>query len=48
MTLLKQGRIDATVTDRLTFLYWQKTTGDTSLGVAATTDQSHNAFAFRP
>jgi cystine transport system substrate-binding protein len=48
VALLKQGRIDATVNDNLTFLDWQKTEGDTSLKIAATSDEvSHNAFAFR-
>jgi len=48
VTLLKQGRIDATVNDELTFLDYQKSEGDTSLDIAATTtDEAHNAFAFR-
>jgi cystine transport system substrate-binding protein len=48
VTLLKQGRIDATVNDELTFLDYQKSEGDTSLDIAATTkDQAHNAIAFR-
>ena len=48
VTLLKQGRIDATVNDDLTFLDWQKTEQDDSLKIAATSDEvSHNAFAFR-
>ena len=48
VTLLKQGRIDATVNDNLTFLDWQKTEKDNSLKIAATSDEvSHNAFAFR-
>lgn len=48
VTLLKQGRIDATVNDNLTFLDWQKTEKDDSLKIAATSDDvSHNAFAFR-
>lgn len=48
VTLLKQGRIDATVNDNLTFLDWQKTEQDDSLKIAATSDDvSHNAFAFR-
>jgi len=48
VTLLKQGRIDATVNDNLTFLDWQKTEKDDSLKIAATSDEvSHNAFAFR-
>jgi L-cystine transport system substrate-binding protein len=48
VTLLKQGRIDATVNDELTFLDYQTSEGDTSLDIAATTDdEAHNAFAFR-
>jgi len=48
VTLLKQGRIDATVNDNLTFLDWQKSEKDDSLKIAATSDDvSHNAFAFR-
>lgn len=48
VTLLKQGRVDATVNDKLTFLDWQKSQADTSLKIAATSqDVSHNAFAFR-
>jgi L-cystine transport system substrate-binding protein len=49
VTLLKQGRVDATVNDKLTFLDWQKSQGDSSLKIAATsTDVAHNAFTFRP
>lgn len=48
VTLLKQGRIDATVNDNLTFLDWRNTEKDDSLQIAATSDDvSHNAFAFR-
>ena len=48
VALLKQGRIDATINDELTFLDYQKTEGDTSLDIAVTTEeQAHNAFAFR-
>jgi cystine transport system substrate-binding protein len=48
VALLKQGRVDATVNDELTFLDYQKTEGDTSLDIAVTTeDEAHNAFAFR-
>jgi cystine transport system substrate-binding protein len=48
VTLLKQGRVDATVNDRLTFLDYQTTEGDTSLKVAAETDDvARNAIAFR-
>jgi cystine transport system substrate-binding protein len=48
VTLLKQGRVDATVNDRLTFLDYQTTERDTSLKVAAETgDEARNAIAFR-
>lgn len=48
VTLLKQGRVDATVNDKLTFLDWQQTEGDSSLKIAVeTTDEAQNAFAFR-
>jgi L-cystine transport system substrate-binding protein len=48
VTLLKQGRVDATVNDKLTFLDYQSTEGDTSLEVAAETEEeARNAFAFR-
>jgi cystine transport system substrate-binding protein len=48
VTLLKQGRVDATVNDQLTFLDYQRTEGDRSLQVAAKTDEeARNAFAFR-
>lgn len=47
-TLLRQGRVDATVNDKLTFLDYKKTEGDTGLKVVASTkDVAHNAFAFR-
>jgi len=47
--LLRQGRVDATVNDQLTFLDYQNTQGgDTGLEVAATTEEAaENAFAFR-
>ncbi|TNM67667.1 amino acid ABC transporter substrate-binding protein [Streptomyces sp. NP160] len=46
VTLLKQGRVDATVNDDLAALDYLKTTGDTSVKVAAkTTDTSQQAFA---
>jgi cystine transport system substrate-binding protein len=49
VTLLKQGRVDATVNDKLTYLDWQKSQGDTSLKIAVTSsDEAHNAFTFRP
>ena len=47
--LLRQGRVDATVNDELTFLDYQTTEGD-DIGieiVAETDDASENAFAFR-
>jgi L-cystine transport system substrate-binding protein len=48
VSLLKQGRVDATVNDRLTFLDYQQTEGDTSLDVAVETEErAENAFAFR-
>ena len=48
VTLLEQGRVDATVNDKLTYLDYEKTSGDTGLDIAATTDdEAHNAFAFR-
>jgi cystine transport system substrate-binding protein len=48
VTLLKQGRVDATVNDRLTYLDYENTEGDTGLQVAAETkDAARNAFAFR-
>jgi len=40
--------VDASVNEQLTFLDWQKTTGDDSLKIAATReDKARNAFAFR-
>lgn len=48
VTLLKQGRVDATVNDVLTFLDWQKTEGDDSLKIAVESeDVSRNALTFR-
>ena len=48
VTLLQQGRVDATINDKLTFLDYQQTEGDTGLEIAAeTTDEARNAFAFR-
>ena len=48
VALVKQGRVDATVNDELTFLDYQNTEGDTSLEIAATTeDEARNAFTFR-
>jgi cystine transport system substrate-binding protein len=46
--LLKQERVDATLNDKLTFLDWQQTEGDTSLEIAAETEEkSQSAIAFR-
>ena len=49
VTLLQQGRVDATINDELTFLDYENSEGgDTGLAVAATTDdEARNAFAFR-
>ncbi|WP_435742214.1 amino acid ABC transporter substrate-binding protein [Nocardioides sp. SYSU DS0663] len=48
VTLLQQGRVDATINDKLTFLDWEQTEGDTGLEIAAETeDEARNAFAFR-
>ncbi len=45
---MRQGRVDATVNDELTFLDYEKTEGDTGLKIVAETDEaSENAFAFR-
>ena len=45
--LVQQGRVDATVNDKLTFLDYQKQTGAAGLKVAAETDDSsESAFAF--
>ncbi|MGV8896889.1 MAG: amino acid ABC transporter substrate-binding protein [Rhodoglobus sp.] len=46
--LVRQGRVDATVNDKLTFLDYQKTQGDTGLKIVADTDDvSKNALVFR-
>ncbi|EUJ30758.1 cystine ABC transporter substrate-binding lipoprotein [Listeria floridensis FSL S10-1187] len=49
LTLIKQGRIDATVNDKLAVLDYMKETGDTSVKIAAELDKetSSSAFAFR-
>ena len=48
ITLLKQGRVDATINDKLTYLDYQKTDNDTAIKIAAeTTDKSLSAFALR-
>lgn len=47
-TLVRQGRVDATVNDKLTYLDYAKTTPDSGLKVAAeTADKSESAFVFR-
>lgn len=47
VALVEQGRVDATVNDKLTFLSYQKTHGADNLKIAAeTTERSKNAFAF--
>jgi len=46
-TLVEQGRVDATINDKLTFLDFRKQTGDTGLVIAAETDDvSRSAFTF--
>ncbi len=48
VTLLKQGRVDATVNDDLAALDYLKTTGDTDVKIAAKTDDtSEQAFALQ-
>ena len=48
ITLLKQGRVDATINDKLTYLDQQKAARDDSIKIAAeTTDKSLSAFALR-
>ncbi len=48
VTLLQQGRVDATINDRLTLLDYQKQQGDSDLQVAAETDDpSLSALVFR-
>ena len=48
ITLLKQGRVDATINDKLTYLDYQKTAKDSDIKIAAeTTDKSLSALAFR-
>jgi cystine transport system substrate-binding protein len=48
ITLLKQGRVDATINDKLTYLDSQKTDHDAGIKIAAeTTDKSLSAFALR-
>jgi cystine transport system substrate-binding protein len=48
VALLQQGRVDATINDRLTLLDYQKQQGDSDLQVAAETDDpSLSALVFR-
>ena len=48
VTLLEQGRVDATINDELTFLDYQKSTPNDAIKIAAETeDQSRSALAFR-
>ena len=48
MALLKQGRVDVTINDDLAILDYLKSTGDTSVKIAAQTpDTSEQAFVFR-
>lgn len=47
VALLEQGRVDATVNDKLTFLDYTKQHPDSAITIAAETDESSlNAFAF--
>lgn len=48
VTLLKQGRVDVTINDSLAVLEYQKSTGDTSVKIAAEIDQpSEQALVLR-
>ena len=48
VSLLKEGRVDAIVNDKLTFLDYEVNTPNSGLKIAATTeDSSDSAFAFR-
>jgi cystine transport system substrate-binding protein len=48
VSLLKDGRVDAIVNDKLTFLDYQVTNPDSGLKIAATTkESSDSSFAFR-
>jgi L-cystine transport system substrate-binding protein len=48
VTLLKQGRVDATINDKLTFLDYENTNQDTGLQIATETDEkATNAIVFR-
>lgn len=47
VALLRQGRVDATINDKLTFLDYETTDGPTGLKIAAETDEAgQQAFAF--
>ncbi len=49
ITLVKQGRVDATVNDNLAVAEYTKTTNDTTVKIAAETgDTSEQVFALRP
>ena len=49
VALVEDGRVDATVNDKLTFLDYKKNTGAAGLKIAAETeDRSESAFAFAP
>lgn len=48
VTLLEQGRVDATINDKLTYLDYQETEGNENIKIAAETeDQSFSALTFR-
>jgi cystine transport system substrate-binding protein len=48
ITLLEQGRVDATINDELTYLDYQKTNDNQGIKIAATTDEtSQSAVAVR-
>lgn len=48
ITLVKQGRVDATINDKLTYLDSQKTKNDPGIKIAVeTTEKSESAAAFR-
>ena len=48
VTLVRQGRVDAIVNDKLTYLDYAKTNPDSGLKIAAeTTEKSESAFVFR-
>lgn len=48
VALLKQGRVDVTINDNLAVLDYLRTTGDTSIEIAAQTEgRTEQAFAFR-